>query len=101
MLVKSHSTVLMLGHMYQTDEEMLSVYPKKALGGTDLVLVEYLEDIIENCDDYPSLKSGIGHVVAFVRPHDGWSGLRSVQNKRSRAWSLTPSIYQDWQCSYD
>jgi hypothetical protein len=48
----------------------------------DLIFVEDLEHIIQNCDDDARLKTGISHVAALVRTHYGRSNGVSSKNKR-------------------
>lgn len=37
-----------------------------------LILIKYLEYVVQNSYDNAGLEAGVGHVVAFVRSHYGW-----------------------------
>jgi hypothetical protein len=44
-----------------------------SLGSKYLIFIENLKDVIQYGDNDTGLKTSVGHVIAFVRPHDGWT----------------------------
>ena len=59
------------------------------------VFIEYLEDVIKDCNDHTGLQTCVCHIVAFVRPHDGWSVLCQLAVPLDLKEALTPSRCPD------
>lgn len=66
----------------------------------NLIFIEDLKHILQDCNDDASLEPSIGHIAAFVGPHDGWP--RSVNYAQSSGKGvLTPNKCRGWQRSCD